>query len=481
MSCSRLCYVGLGSNVGDSLRLVNRAVQALGSLDGVRLRRTSSLFKTCPKYVVDQPQFFNAVAEVQLSPTRACDVHGLLADLKRIEAELGRVPGVRRGPRAVDLDIVAVEEQVLEQEGGTYPFRIPHPLMHERDFVLAPMAELTPGWRHPVLDGKPTVASLLRALPATGTPGSGVSASAPPAPVRVVPASGGCIGGAGDSPARCFERGQRTLIMGILNVTPDSFSDGGHYNGAVEEAVEHALSMVEEGATVIDVGGESTRPGAQEVTAETEIGRVVPVITELRQRNAQVTISVDTRKASVARAAVEAGADWVNDVSGGRFDCEMLRTVADLMVPIVLTHSRGTPETMNSMINYENIVADVVEDLRRMRSDAESVGVPLWNIILDPGLGFAKKADENLALLRGGSELVANLWPSPVLIGASRKKFVGALVGEPSPHRRAFGDAAVAAAAVAAGADFLRVHEVRAQMQATAVSDAIFRNRRAAL
>lgn len=472
MAGAQLCYVALGGNLGDSLRYISRAVRRVAELDGVKLCRTSSLFRTSPQYVADQPSFLNAVAEVELSPGRSSDLHSLLLDFKRIEGDVGRTPGgQRRGPRIVDLDLVAVGEERLDIAGGDYPLEIPHGRMHERDFVLMPLSELCPGWRHPTRPGRPTVSEMLASV----MPPDRHSDAAPGmAPQQVLPASGGLHGRAG----ALWNRGDKTLVMGILNVTPDSFSDGGE-NLQLDDAIASAQAMVDAGAHIIDIGGESTRPGAVEVPPEQEAARVVPLVAALRARAGfdDVTLSVDTRKSVVARHAVEAGADWINDVSGGGFDPEMLRTAAELMAPIVLMHSRGTPETMNDMVRYDSLLEDVIRHLLERRRAAQEAGVPSWNIILDPGIGFAKKLEENLAILGRCPELVEALRPSPVLIGASRKRFLSTILGESDPKATVFATAATTASATAAGVDVVRVHDVREMAQTARMSDEIFRRR----
>jgi len=341
--------------------------------------------------------------------------------------------------------------------------------MHERDFVLVPMSELCPDWRHPSLEGGPSVSELLSGLrlgSGVAAPGASVDAW----PFQVVPGAGGLQG---RSEGPLWRQGEQTLVMGVLNVTPDSFSDGGDHL-KLEDAVAAAKDMAAAGAHIIDVGGESTRPGAAEVPHEKEIGRVVPVIRAIRSEGLNVAVSVDTRKAVVARAAVEAGADWINDVSGGEFDPDMLPTAAELMAPIVLMHTRGLPENMNSARHYESLLSEVTEHLATRRRAAEEAGVPSWNIMLDPGIGFAKGMDHNLQLLRNCASLVERLRPSPVLVGASRKRFLGTILGEPDAKRRVFGNAATVAASVAGRADIVRVHEVREMAQTARVCDCIY-------
>lgn len=464
------CYVALGSNLGDRARHLGEAVAQLRALEGVRLLRTSSLYTTAPQYVAEQPSFLNAVAELELSQERLAALSGLLVDLKRIEESLGREPGTRRGPRVIDLDILAVGDLQLKTTEPPFPMQIPHACLHERDFVLVPMVELCPEWQHPGREGRPTVRQMLQALgSAIADLPAGASKETPP--VQVFPGAAVPSASAGRT---LWPRGAKTLIQGILNATPDSFSDGGDC-ATPGVGLARAEAMVAAGADVIDVGGESTRPGSAEVGVEEEIGRVVPIIRAIREKQLNVAVSVDTRKARVASAAVEAGADWINDVSGGEFDSEMLTTAAKLGVPIILMHMRGTPATMQSMASYKDVVAEVGDYLLQRRDAALQAGVAAWNILLDPGIGFAKTTEHNLAILRRCRDLTERLRPSPVVIGASRKRFVGEILEEPVAKKRTFGNAATTAAAVVGLADVVRVHDVLEMSQTAKVCDRIYR------
>src|SRR5438309_3472422 len=261
---------------------------------------------------------------------------------------------------------------------------------------------------------------------------------------------------------------RRPLVMGILNVTPDSFSDGGR-NRNLDVAARHAAEMVEAGADLLDVGGESTRPGAARVDAQEQIRRVIPLIE--RARDLPVTLSVDTTRAAVAKAAVAAGARLVNDISGGLDDPEMFAAVAALAVPIVIMHMRGEPQTMQSLADYSDVTAEVREHLRQRRDAALVAGIPAGRIILDPGIGFAKNADHDLTLLRRLVEL--RELGHPVLLGTSRKKFIGRITGEATPADRVFGTAATVAWGVANGADIVRVHDVAEMVKVVRVVGAI--------
>jgi dihydropteroate synthase len=262
--------------------------------------------------------------------------------------------------------------------------------------------------------------------------------------------------------------GERTLVMGILNVTPDSFSDGGTLAGT-EAAVARGLRLFEEGADWVDVGGESTRPGAARVEAEEETRRTAPVIEGLRRRGAG-PLSVDTTKASVARSALDAGADLVNDVSAFGFDPAMAGLVAKRGVPAVLMHLRGAFAQMHRAPSYRDVMGEVVSELARAVARAEGAGVSREQLILDPGLGFSKDADQSLEALRRLDEMEA--LDRPVLVGPSRKSFIGRVLDLPA-ERRLMGTAAAVAACVLRGAHVVRVHDAREMVEVVRIADAI--------
>jgi len=245
-------------------------------------------------------------------------------------------------------------------------------------------------------------------------------------------------------------------VMGIVNVTPDSFSDGGVYFDR-SQAIEAALRMEQDGAAIIDVGGESTRPGSEAVDEGEELDRVVPVIEGIRARSG-VTISIDTRKANVARAALDAGADLINDVSALRHDPELATLAAQRGVPVILMHMRGEPRTMQENIHYDDVVEEVMRELSEWRDDAMAAGVAEDQILVDPGIGFGKTYDHNLELLARCEEFTRL---APVVIGASRKGFIGHLTGQPSGPTRMAGSLAAVAAAHRGEATIVRVHDVR--------------------
>jgi dihydropteroate synthase len=257
-------------------------------------------------------------------------------------------------------------------------------------------------------------------------------------------------------------------VMAILNVTPDSFSDGGLHFDPVR-AIEAALRMEQEGAAILDVGGESTRPGSDGVSDEEELARVVPVIEGIRRRSG-VAISIDTRKASVAEAAIDAGATIINDVSALRHDPKMRVLAAERGVPVILMHMRGEPRTMQENPHYDDVVRDVARELTEWRDDALAAGIAADKILVDPGIGFAKTFAHNLTLLAHCDELTAI---APVVIGASRKGFIGHVTGQPGGSARMAGSLATVAAAHRCGAVAVRVHDVRETVDFLKVLNAI--------
>ncbi|MGL4623171.1 dihydropteroate synthase [Chroococcidiopsis sp.] len=271
---------------------------------------------------------------------------------------------------------------------------------------------------------------------------------------------------------RTFEWGKRTYIMGVLNVTPDSFSDGGEFDNP-SAALEQAQRLVATGADIIDIGGQSTRPGAVEVNVAEELERVLSVMQLLRPA-ISVPISVDTTRAAVARAAIASGADIVNDISGGVFDPEMLATVAKLGVPIVLMHMRGTPQTMQQLTDYENLIREIYQFLESRVAKAIASGIDPDRIIIDPGIGFAKKYHQSIEILRRLSEFRA--LNCPILVGASRKSFIGHILEQPDPKARVWGTAAACCGAIANGADIVRVHDVKEMHDVCRVADVLFRS-----
>jgi dihydropteroate synthase len=270
---------------------------------------------------------------------------------------------------------------------------------------------------------------------------------------------------------RIFQWGQRTYLMGILNVTPDSFSDGGCFCD-LDAAVVQAQSLVDAGMDILDIGGQSTRPNAEDLSLQDELARVIPVIEAIRKVS-DIPLSVDTTKAAVAETAIAAGADLVNDISGATYDSEMLPTVARLGVPIILMHIRGTPQTMQQLTDYADLSGEIMAFLRLRIEAAVAAGIPRHQIAIDPGLGFAKTGPQNIELLRDLS--IFQELDCPILIGPSRKSFIGAILDQPDPTQRVWGTASACCAAIAGGADILRVHDGPQMSDVCRVADAIWR------
>lgn len=265
-----------------------------------------------------------------------------------------------------------------------------------------------------------------------------------------------------------FTLGPKTWIMGVLNVTPDSFSDGGQYLDK-DKAVERGLRLIEEGSDIIDIGGESTRPGSEPIPAEEEIRRVLPVIQALREKT-EALISVDTTKSEVARAALDEGADIINDISSLRFDPGMAPLAAERGVPVILMHMKGMPKTMQVNPYYEDVLHEVRSFLQERIHEAQAAGIKRERIIVDPGIGFGKRLEDNLALINN-LHVLGEL-DRPILIGTSRKSFIGNILDLP-PQERLEGSIASSILSMAHGAHILRVHDVAAIKRAVLVAEAI--------
>ena len=267
-----------------------------------------------------------------------------------------------------------------------------------------------------------------------------------------------------------FVFGKHTYIMGIVNVTPDSFSDGGKFIN-FSDAVVHGRKMIEDGADIIDIGGESTRPGSQPVTVDEEIKRVIPVIRELSKIK-EAVMSIDTMKSKVAEAAIKAGASMINDVSALKSDKKMAKVAGRHKVPIILMHMLGNPRIMQENPRYEDLISDIISCLQNSITLAIKGGVPKSRIIIDPGFGFGKTVEHNLEILRRLKEL--KVLGCPVMIGTSRKSTIGSILGLP-PDKRMEGTSATVTAAIASGADIVRVHDVAEMTKVVKMSDAIYR------
>ncbi|MEZ0536519.1 dihydropteroate synthase [Caldicellulosiruptoraceae bacterium PP1] len=263
----------------------------------------------------------------------------------------------------------------------------------------------------------------------------------------------------------------KTNIMGIMNITPDSFYQGSRYQN-LDAIQEVSKKMIEDGADIIDIGGESTRPFSEPITEEEEINRVIPAIKKIREINNNIPISIDTYRSRVAKLAIEAGADIINDISGGLFDKEMFRVAASLNVPIIIMHIKGTPKDMQQNPYYDDVVKEIYEFFEMRIEDAIENGVKKENIILDPGIGFGKRVEDNLEIIRRCDEFKS--LGCPVLIGASRKSTIGKVLGDLPPEERLEGTIAISVICAMKGIEFVRVHDVKENKRAVTMTNAIY-------
>lgn len=404
--------LSLGSNVGD--RKFNLIAASNLIKDILSNNKISEIYETEPWGKTDQPKFLNLCisGETNLNPRE------LLKLTKSIEKSIGRKQSEKWGPREIDIDILFYNHDVIDLP----ELKIPHPEIQNRSFVLVPLSEIAPSFIHPVINK--SIVELAQSIDTSGVK----------------------------------KHNQKTQIMAILNATPDSFSDGGEINN--KSKLDHKIKqIISEGADIIDVGGESTRPGYIPVNAEEEISRVVPVITAIRKQSRSIPISIDTQKAAVARAALEAGANIINDISALN-DPEMAKVAVNYNCPIILMRNIGIKN---------NLLEETNKQFEQIINKALDSGIKNEQIILDPGLGFGDLRSQNFDLLPGGS-VEANLELTkkissyshnfPVLIGGSRKRFIGEMMNEPNAKKRTSGSIELAVMAANAGAYAVRVHDV---------------------
>ena len=273
-----------------------------------------------------------------------------------------------------------------------------------------------------------------------------------------------------------FDWGSRTYLMGVLNVTPDSFSDGGEFD-SVEAAIAQAKHLVESNMDILDIGGQSARPGAKPTTLAEECDRVLPIIQAVRTSShdwlRNIPISIDTTRAEVARQALTAGADIINDISGGTYEPDIFKVAAEFDAPLILMHLRGTPETMQQMTDYKDLMDEIVTFLATQLDLAVEAGVSPQKLAVDPGIGFAKTGEQNLTILRELEKMQA--LGCPILVGTSRKSFIGKLLNQPEAKARVWGTAATCDCAIAHGADILRVHDAPQMRDVCRMADALWR------
>jgi len=412
---SPLILIALGANLpsqfGSPRETIKRAITEIAKM-GVRVLYQSPIYLTAPVPVSDQPWYHNAVIGVSTDYPPA----HLLKILQTIENNFGRIRTERNAPRMIDLDIIAYNDVIQNYDD----LILPHARMHERAFVLYPLRDIARNWVHPVSGTH--IDDLINAIPA----GQDIKREACP------------------------------RIMGIVNVTPDSFSDGGQFE-STDAAIQHGLQCIVEGADILDIGGESTRPASVIISPDEEQRRILPVIEGLK--NAGALISVDTRNASTMRAAVQAGAGMVNDISALTHDVDSMDVVRGSDCRICLMHMQGTPQTMQTKPQYDDVVTEVYDYLAGRISACEAQGISKDRLMIDVGIGFGKTVGHNIALFQSLS-LFHELGVD-VLLGASRKRFIEAICGESIPaDQRLAGSLAAVARGCQSHAQVVRVHDV---------------------
>ncbi|CAI9275927.1 unnamed protein product [Lactuca saligna] len=455
--------IALGSNVGNRLNNFNEALTQMKK-SGLQITRHACLYETEPAYVTDQPLFLNSAirATTKLGP------HELLSVLKKIEKEMGRTKGIRYGPRPIDLDILFYGKYKIKSETLT----VPHERIFERPFVMAPLVDLLGSdvdhdtvlhWHSFSKKG-----GIFESWEELG----GESLIGKDGLRRVLPVSN-----------RLWDWSKKTSVMGILNLTPDSFSDGGKFE-SIADAMSHVQTMISQGVDIIDLGAQSTRPMASRISVTQELDRLIPVlerVLKLPEIEGKL-ISVDTFYSEVALEAVKKGAHIVNDVSGGTMDSDMLNVMGKLNVPYVVMHMRGDPHTMQNVENvkYDDVCKEVGDELYERVRIAELHGVPAWRIVLDPGIGFSKNTEGNLEILMGLKRIREEIGRKslgvsrvPLLIGPSRKRFLGEICGRVSGVERDPGTVAAVTCGVLGGANIVRVHNVGDNVDAVKLCDSM--------
>ena len=431
-----LVYIGAGSNQGNRQEYLRMAAQLLPP--AVRILRTSELYLTEPWGYKPQPSFYNLVWEAETN----LDPESLLKYFKEIEARIGRVKTLRYGPRVIDLDILLYDDCVYQSQSLT----IPHAMMRSRRFVLQPLCDLIPMEVDPVT--KKTWFELLQECPAAGVEKLEETL---------------------ETERPVINWGLRSYVMGIVNLTPDSFSGDGLMNGqnVINGALRQCESFLENGADILDLGAESTRPGFETVPPEIEIMRLVPVLKEVRRRFPKALISVDSRKAEVVRAALDCGIDWINNTGdSGDEDLDMLCAGSGKVT--VAMRTEPIRKTKEELLTPEKILERVRSQLLDRVNRLQKFGIKQGNLVLDPGIGFGSSASCDLEIVRQIRQI--SLLGYPLLIGPSRKSFLGTFLGR-KPDERTAGTGAAICYAILNGCDVIRVHDVKFMKDIAVLSD----------
>ena len=457
MNKTNIIYLGLGSNLGNRTNFLKQSIEQISTQ--IEIITQSSIYETPPWGYTDQAAFLNQVikGETNLSPK------DLLIFLKEIEIKIGRKETFINGPREIDIDILFYNDLVSD----TNDLTIPHPRVHERAFMLVPMNEIAPNFVHPTQNK--TIAELLKLQDSSQ--------------IEIFSEEGNKLKNKNlKIKDQNFTWGSRTYVMGIINMTPDSFSgDGLHSNNlSFDKVLKQAQSFINNGADILDIGGESTRPGSEPVGTQEELDRVIPVIERITSEINSI-ISIDTYKHEVAEAAIKAGASIINDVWGFRADKKIASIAAKYDVPSILMHNRSNPKTAEIQENlggryigveYNDLIVDIKTELMGSVNIAKNAGVSEHQIILDPGIGFGKTVEQNLELLNKTDQIKELGFP--VLIGSSRKSFIGYTLDLPQ-DQRVEGTASTIAVAITRGADIVRVHDVEMMVRISRMTDAIVR------
>ncbi|QPG77074.1 hypothetical protein FOA43_004472 [Brettanomyces nanus] len=493
-----ISYLAFGTNQGNQVNNINRALKALEEKD-IHILATSSLYRSKPMYFLDQADFLNGC--VKVSTTLSPDL--LLKRLKEIEYNvLKRVKKFDNGPRTIDLDIILYDSIILNSP----KLNIPHIRMLERTFVMLPLCELVPpNLLHPVT-AEPLHQHLQQLVNGSQKADESKQESNNLWSIVPLPQCGSC------DKVRYMEydslgNKSRTQLMGILNVTPDSFSDGSQANLVLENCMSKVDDMVLSKVDIIDVGGCSTRPGSVQPSEEEELERVLPVVKAIKQKYGDsIIVSIDTYRARIAEETIKLGAEIINDISAGLFDSQMYSVIAKYGVPYVINHTRGTINTMTQLTDYrlkpeedivlfnerrtegEIVVSEIGKELSTLVEKMYQSGIRRWQLILDPGLGFAKGLRANVAVIKNqpyfkeykqlnrvtGSYIAFD--HLPLLLGPSRKRFIGTITGKSPAKERVEGTGACVAAGIGFGADIVRVHDYRAMKDVCLMCDAIYKD-----